>query len=127
MVDNRIKLKVIIAENDYSIGDIAAKTNRSTNTVRKWTSKNDDLQIPGKILDRLIGGAKVSNKKTEISFTILQSACKYTGADWQDQKNCNHSDFSFNGDLDGYGEDAGYIVRSNQLCQNDICPMLKLG
>ena len=45
--------KVIMAANDCSISDIAFLMDRSTNTVRKWTSKKYKMQIPDSILNKL--------------------------------------------------------------------------
>ena len=56
----------------------------------------------------------------EITFEILKDACKFTGDGWKDGGNCNHTNFAFSGEF----EDDGYVVRSNQQCEQDSCPFL---
>lgn len=63
----------------------------------------------------------------EITFEILKAACEFNGSQWKDSDNCNHSIFCYSGELEGYGDDSGYIIRSDQPCQKKICPFLKGG
>lgn len=62
----------------------------------------------------------------EITFDILRSACRYTGQGWRDSKNCNHDNYTYSGELEGYGEDSGYIICSDQLCDEKECPFLNI-
>jgi len=60
----------------------------------------------------------------EITFNTMMDVCRYRGYEWKDGLNCNHSDFAYKGELDGFGDDAGYIVRSDKSCNKKICPFL---
>lgn len=66
------------------------------------------------------------NKVSDITFSTLQAVCRFTGDEWVDRNNCNHYDFSYEGELEGYGEDAGYLIRSDQPCCQTVCPFLNL-
>jgi len=60
----------------------------------------------------------------DITFDILKKACRFTGVYFHDSKNCNHKQFTYEGDLDIEGYDEGYIIRSDQPCCEEVCPML---
>lgn len=58
-----------------------------------------------------------------ITFEILKSACKYTGACFKESSNCNHPAFAYSGEYDPDTE--GHIIMSMQECNEKICPYLQ--
>jgi len=64
-------------------------------------------------------------KNKEITFSILKTACEFNGEEWKDSESCNHPEFRYEGELEGYDEDAGYVIRSDQPCSEETCLFLK--